>query len=231
VSGNRITIKGAGSANPVGDNKTKVGRAKNRRVEIRSVIKEEYKELVVAPAPVPNPAPEPVPAISTVPVSWKTLLEHKPVSIESTNFVPGTIKLKPEVDIELDAVVGFAGKYPDTKLEITGYSDTTDPALSLGLADSVRDYLVTKGVEDNRITIKGAGSAHPVGDNKTKEGRAKNRRVEIHSVNKEEIKGLLAAPGPASAPVPASVPVPTPQVAPEAESWKAFWPPNERRGR
>ena len=225
VSSNRITIKGAGSANPVGDNKTKEGRAKNRRVEIHSVIKEENKGLVVAPAAAPVPIPVPAIAISTDPVSWKSLLENKPVSIESTNFVPGTIKLKPEAGMELGAVVGFASKYPDAKLEITGYSDINNPALSLGLADSVRDYLVTKGVSGNRIAIKGAGSANPVGDNKTKEGRAKNRRVEIHSEN----KGLVAAP--ASAPVPASVPVPTPQASPEADSWKAFWPPNERRGR
>jgi outer membrane protein OmpA-like peptidoglycan-associated protein len=234
VAGKRITIKGAGTANPVGDNKTKEGRAKNRRVEIHSVINEESKGLVVAPAPAPAPVPVPaaliaVPAIaiSTDPVPWKALLENKPVTIESTNFVPGAIKLKPEAGIELDEIVRFAGKYPDAKLEIIGYSDITNPALSLGLADSVRDYLVAKGVADSHITIKGAGAANPVGDNKTKEGRARNRRVEIHSVIKGENKGLVVAP--ASAPVP--VPAPSPESPPEADSWKSFWPPFERRGR
>jgi hypothetical protein len=75
--------------------------------------------------------------------------------------------------------------------------------------------LVKKGVAANRITTKSKGSANPVGDNKTKQGRAKNRRVEIHSViNKEEkkvrVEGVVPAPAPAPAPTPAPTPTPTP---------------------
>jgi OOP family OmpA-OmpF porin len=70
---------------------------------------------------------------------------------------------------------------------LTGYTDSTGSAefnqkLSLARAESVKKYLVGKGVSPGRITTNSGGSAKPVGDNKTKEGRAKNRRVEIHSI-------------------------------------------------
>ncbi len=168
-------------------------------------------QLLPASAPAPTSASELVPVTKPVstakPLSgtvlWKALLENKPVSIEYTNFVPGTIRLKSEAVIELDAVAGFARKYPDAKLEIIGYSDSkASPLLSLGLADSVTNYLVTKGVSRNRITVKDGGSAHPVSDNQTGEGRVKNRRVEIRSLINKEKKGGMEVP----APVPVAIP-------------------------
>lgn len=140
-----------------------------------------------APAPVAAPSPE------TVPVTWKILLEDKPVHIEGINFIAGSGKLKSNSIKELDEVVTFAGKYPGAILELIGYSDSTGSAktnqkLSLARAESVKKYLVKKGVAAGRISTRGEGPANPVADNKTKEGRAKNRRVEIHSVIKEEKK-------------------------------------------
>jgi hemolysin activation/secretion protein len=174
---------------------------------------------VPAAAPVPAPTPETPPVADT----WKTLLENKPVLIEYTNFVPGTIKLKPEIGNELDSVVGFAREYPDEKLEIIGYSDSkASPLLSLGLADSVRNYLVTNGVAGNRITVQGEGAANPIGDNNTREGRARNRRVEISTEIKEEIKTSTEVPSaaatfaPVPVPVPSVVETPAPVPTPEA---------------
>jgi outer membrane protein OmpA-like peptidoglycan-associated protein len=185
VAASRIMTSGAGSAHPVGDNNTKAGRAKNRRVEIRSVAKGQMKPGVVTPAP--SPVTVSVPA--TAPVTWKILLEEKPVlvNLEGTSFDSGSGMPSPKVVEELDEVVGFAGKYPDSKFELTGYTDSTGSAelnqkLSLMRAESVKKYLVGKGVSPGRITTNSGGSANPVGDNKTKEGRARNRRVEIHSV-------------------------------------------------
>ena len=54
--------------------------------------------------------------------------------------------------------------------------------LSAARAAAVKAYLVGKGVAADRVTTKGAGSANPIGDNKTDAGRAQNRRVEIKSV-------------------------------------------------
>lgn len=178
---------------------------------------------VIAPTPAAaeNPAPEPVPATTPAPapesapeaVSGKTTVENNLVTIAYANFLPGTVRLKPEAGRELDKVLKFARKYPDAKLKIIGYSDSkAKPSLSLGYADSVRHYLVTKGVDWNRISIEGAGSANPVADNRTRKGRAKNRRVEIFSVTEEENKEAMQAPV-AAVPI-APIPVPTPEPLP-----------------
>ena len=148
------------------------------------------------PAPAPAPAPVAAPAPPPVPESWKTLLEDKPVRIEGTNFVTGSNKLKSKSIKALDEVVGFTGQHPEAQLELIGYTDNTGSEktnlkLSLARAEIVKKYLVKKGVATNRITTKGEGIANPIADNKTKAGRAQNRRVEIRSVIKEEKKVLM----------------------------------------
>lgn len=152
-----------------------------------------YLSRVPAPAPVAVAVTAPVAVAAPVPESWKILLEEKPVTIEGVNFVAGSAKLKSKIVKTLDEVVGFVGQHPDAKLELIGYADSSGSAklnqkLSSARAESVKKYLVKKGVAASRITAKGEGSANPIADNKTKEGRAMNRRVEIHSVIKEEKK-------------------------------------------
>lgn len=132
----------------------------------------------------PKPAPKEV---------WKTVVTEKLITIEGTNFDTNSAKLKPEADKKLNGVVDFAVSNKDANLAITGYtdsrgSDKLNQNLSTRRAESVKAYLVKKGVAANRITTQGEGAANPVADNKTSEGRAKNRRVEIKSMVKEEKK-------------------------------------------
>jgi OOP family OmpA-OmpF porin len=61
-------------------------------------------------------------------------------------------------------------------------SDAYNQKLSVRRAEAVKAYLVSKGIEKNRIYTEGKGEKQPVASNKTKEGRAKNRRVEIEVV-------------------------------------------------
>ena len=61
-------------------------------------------------------------------------------------------------------------------------SDAYNQKLSLRRSQAVKAYLVSKGIEKTRIYTEGKGEKQPVADNKTKEGRAKNRRVEIEVV-------------------------------------------------
>ena len=91
-----------------------------------------------------------------------------------------------ETDLkELPKAVDFLKKYPGTKIRLDGYTDSTgaeayNMKLSERRATAVRDYLVKEaGVDSSKITVVGHGGADPVADNKTPEGRAKNRRVEI----------------------------------------------------
>jgi OOP family OmpA-OmpF porin len=75
------------------------------------------------------------------------------------------------------------------KVRITGYTDNTGTAdyntkLSLQRAEAVRDYLISIGVDPKKMEVSGAGETKPIADNTTKEGREKNRRVEI------EVTGL-----------------------------------------
>jgi OOP family OmpA-OmpF porin len=67
-------------------------------------------------------------------------------------------------------------------------SDKYNDRLSQRRADSVKAYLVSKGIEPNRIYTEGKGEKQPVASNKTKEGRAKNRRVEIEVVGTRPTK-------------------------------------------
>ena len=61
-------------------------------------------------------------------------------------------------------------------------SDVYNQKLSVKRAEAVKAYLVSKGIEKNRVYTEGKGEKQPVADNKTKEGQAKNRRVEIEVV-------------------------------------------------
>ena len=95
--------------------------------------------------------------------------------------------LKPEGKAKLDDLVG---KLKAVNLEVViaiGHTDSIgsnayNQKLSLRRASSVKAYLESKGIEANRIYTEGKGETQPVADNKTKEGRAKNRRVEIEVV-------------------------------------------------
>lgn len=147
--------------------------------------------VAVAPAPVAVAKEEPKPVAPKE--VWKTVVTQKLVTIEGTNFDTNSAKLKPEADKKLNDVVDFAMQNKEASLAITGYtdsrgSDKLNQNLSERRAESVKAYLVKKGIAADRITTQGEGAANPVADNKTSEGRAKNRRVEIKSMVKEEKK-------------------------------------------
>ena len=84
----------------------------------------------------------------------------------------------------LDQIADSLNRYPATRAEIVGHTDTSgrpasNMALSLKRAESTRDELVKRQVAADRLSVKGMGAAEPAADNKTREGRATNRRVEL----------------------------------------------------
>jgi OOP family OmpA-OmpF porin len=92
--------------------------------------------------------------------------------------------IKPEAGAILDRLVAFMKENKDKKAALSGHTDSIgteayNRKLSERRVNSVKDYVVKKGVETGRISGQGFGESKPIADNKTKEGRAKNRRVEI----------------------------------------------------
>ncbi len=67
-------------------------------------------------------------------------------------------------------------------------SDAYNQKLSVRRAEAVKAYLVSKGIEKNRVYTEGKGEKQPVADNKTAAGRAKNRRVEVEVVGTSKAK-------------------------------------------
>lgn len=99
-------------------------------------------------------------------------------------FDTGKSELKDQAGGNLTKMANIMKKYPENVLTIRGYTDNigssqVNEELSRGRADSVKSQLVGAGLPSNAISTVGMGPANPVGDNKTKEGRKLNRRVEI----------------------------------------------------
>jgi outer membrane protein OmpA-like peptidoglycan-associated protein/tetratricopeptide (TPR) repeat protein len=113
------------------------------------------------------------------PIEINATLTFKNVQFEQSSF-----KLLPVSLVELDKLVQLLNENPQIRVQVSGYTDNVGtPADNLKLsnnrAKSVVDYLVSKGVDPKRMTWKGYGETKPVADNKTEEGRAKNRRTEF----------------------------------------------------
>lgn len=94
----------------------------------------------------------------------------------------------------LDELAGTLNEAPKWKLSLAGHTDNTgspqfNQELSKKRADSVKKYLVSKGVSSDRISTSGFGDTQPIADNSTPDGREKNRRVEF-TIIKEEGKTL-----------------------------------------
>jgi len=129
------------------------------------------------PAAAPAPAPAPVAPPAAVKVTYAA----------DAFFDSGKSVLKADGKAKLD---DLTGKVKAINLEViiaVGHtdsdgSDASNQTLSVKRAEAVKAYLVSKGSEKNRVYTEGKGEKQPVADNKTKEGKAKNRRVEIEVV-------------------------------------------------
>lgn len=99
-------------------------------------------------------------------------------------FATGQSDLKTGGTAALDRLVAFLGHYPERRVVIEGYTDSTgsedfNQALSERRANAVRSYLLGQGVDVSRLTATGRGESSPVADNTSAAGRQQNRRVEI----------------------------------------------------
>jgi OmpA-OmpF porin, OOP family len=139
-------------------------------------------DLVAKPA-----APAPVTPSAAAPVPTPTPVQNKITLAADVLFDFDKYALRPEGKAKLDEVIS---QMKGLNLEVViaiGHTDSigTDAynqRLSVRRAESVKSYFISKGVDANRIYTEGKGEKQPVADNKSRDGRQKNRRVEIEVV-------------------------------------------------
>lgn len=111
----------------------------------------------------------------------------------SVNFDLGKSTLTSTAKGNLDKLVPVFNEYPDTDIQIVGHTDSSgsdelNQKLSEQRAAAVKTYLSGKGIKAARIVTTGRGEAEPIADNATKDGMAKNRRVEFAITANEKMK-------------------------------------------
>ena len=148
---------------------------------------------IVPPAPAPAPMAAPAAPMAPAAVVPPAAVVAPVVVAEKVTYAADAFfdfnksVLKPEGKAKLDDLVS---KVKGINLEViiaVGHTDSVgsdayNQKLSVRRSESVKAYLVSSGIEKNRVYTEGKGEKQPVADNKTAEGRAKNRRVEIEVV-------------------------------------------------
>jgi outer membrane protein OmpA-like peptidoglycan-associated protein len=104
---------------------------------------------------------------------------------EDLLFVVNSDVLKPGAVDELSQLGDVLAKYPQDRIQVMGFTDSTGPQafndeLSKRRAEAVRKVLISRGVSEQQVLAIGMGEQSPVASNATAEGRSKNRRVELH---------------------------------------------------
>ncbi len=105
-------------------------------------------------------------------------------AIKGIQFVQGSATIRPTSERELRAAADVLKKFPSVQLEVSGHTSSEGDAafnqkLSEQRAQAVVDWLVAAGVEQERLTARGAGATEPAFDNATPLGRTENRRIEF----------------------------------------------------
>lgn len=123
----------------------------------------------------PPPAPKVAPIFTP---------EQREFILEGITFANDSAVITTESTFVLDKVVLALQAYPEATFEIRGHTDSRgSDAYNLKLSDrrakAVQDYFLSKGIVASRMSAKGYGEKEPIADNKTEEGRAKNRRVAL----------------------------------------------------
>jgi OOP family OmpA-OmpF porin len=160
------------------------------------------------PEPAPPPPPPPPPPACVAPAGFlvdaNCRIIEQTLVVRAVDFEFNSAELTSPARQTLDEVAASLVKQPELKVEIHGYTDSTGSAeynlhLSQKRAESVRSYLISKGVNSAGLTAQGFGKANPIATNATTEGRAQNRRVAFQVTSApEHVKVVTEEATPAS---------------------------------
>ncbi|GHN01691.1 hypothetical protein WSM22_31800 [Cytophagales bacterium WSM2-2] len=144
------------------------------------------KKPVIAARPKPKDKALEVKAIQGLDVKVAPVLRRDSLITLGGEFLfaVNSYNLKTEHFTQLDSLSKFLLAHPTLEVSISGHTDNTgdekhNVTLSAKRAEGVAQYLINKGVSDERVFFEGFGSSKPIRENDTPEGRGKNRRVEI----------------------------------------------------
>jgi outer membrane protein OmpA-like peptidoglycan-associated protein len=171
------------------------GRKKHKRHQLYFVVKNmraEYGPCGQSPAMVAAavPVPAPTPALQHRPAGGDveaSISATGSAALNGVEFDTNSATLRLDSETTLHKALAVIEKRHDSRWVIAGYTDGRGSAelnqrLSDARASSVRDWLVSHGAAEDRLTAHGYGASHFVADNETEEGRARNRRVELQLV-------------------------------------------------
>ncbi|MFA6193052.1 MAG: OmpA family protein [Sulfurimonas sp.] len=150
-------------------------------VTIALGAQEKAKPVAATPAPVVVKAPAPAPVV-------KKVVEVKAEKVNlHINFETDSAKIAKESIPRVEKFSTFLKKSPEYKAEIIGHTDSTgsdahNDVLSANRATAVKDMIIKNGVAADRVRAVGKGEKEPVASNKTKDGRAANRRIEAQLI-------------------------------------------------
>lgn len=178
IDASRLTHKGYGHYKPAYTNRTKDGRAANRRIEVKVLSKndgdlnklvdegEGKEEVLITVGDIPN---------------FKL---NQTMVLEQVLFEPGKSHINDTNKVQLDELILVLKEHETIRLEIGGYTDMSgipekNVIISQDRAKSVYNYLIENGIEATRLSHQGFGAAKPIAPNKYRWGRDKNRRIEV----------------------------------------------------
>lgn len=117
--------------------------------------------------------------------------------LQGVSFKVGSAELVPSTLTTLDKTIAGLKKNAKAKVEIEGHTSSEggeeyNQKLSEDRANSVRDYMIRKGISKDRVTAIGYGYSRPKASNDTEEGRKQNRRIEVRVTNPDEVDAAPA---------------------------------------
>lgn len=188
IDSTRLFTAGCGERNPIADNSTSQGRAINRRIEFSIYDGVSSKCPKVDEIELDDSSLDGKLDNDEQKRIAAKLLQGGQLTFTNVRFKFDSDELTDNSKKILDNVASVLNKLTDLKLEIQGHTDskgsrTYNQNLSERRANSVKNFLINKGISSERLSSVGFGESNPVSTNNTDEGRAKNRRIEFRKIN------------------------------------------------